>query len=95
MYLSILATARFVFHILVFGMAIIALVYRIKYIRFMCDNDVRKYFFLIRGSLAVRCCRPSLEGPACPSGSHVRLLSCSVNFYGDRFIDIMYKRHKP
>jgi len=29
--------------------------------------------YTIKGYLAVVCCRPSLEGPAYPSGSQVRL----------------------
>jgi len=49
--------------------------------------------FLIGGSLAVRCCRYSLKGPAYTSGSQVSLFSCSVIYYDEHFIGELNKLH--
>ena len=67
----ILAAARYVsVHVLLFLFGNISLMFFINNIRFLCDCDLKSYLFPIRGSLAVRCCCSSLEGPAYP-----RLLS--------------------
>jgi len=43
---------------------------------------------------ATRSCRASLEGPAFPRGSHVRLFSYSVFYYEKYFISVLNKIHK-
>jgi len=56
------------------------LMYWMKIIYFLCDKDLRKQqsFFAIGSSLAVRCCRPSLELSEHLSGNQVCVFSCYV-----------------